>query len=685
MARKYIKKLFLVILLIFCVYPTITLAEGEGSQNAITPSSAVGLLNTIFLLNPTTWPIGIALRSTSQDIGAGESDRCGNITSNIDPYCAILNVIFDVERMAAPQIVATGQGILSYTVDSKMLSQASDQENIIIQSGWQIVRNIANAALVIGLIVIAITIILGYQENKAKQLLINFILIALLINFTPVICSFIIDGANIITSSFLAGGTNTGYAGAIKNAFMLLHSDTSETLLSKVVIGLIVVVFSIIAAVVMLLYALLFIARTAILWILVIVSPVAFATKVFPQSKYIKKIFPSVTYWDDWWESFVQWAVISIPASIFLYISIQLMSVVGASLSGMTSTTIPDFLMAYATPFIFLIAGFMITVSSGGQVGSFVGGLATGAFAATGGRAIGWGKEKVAGVGGWAEDRVKRTGSYVKEGALGIAGGALSGDIPISGTPGSVMAGAKELLTSKTAREIGRQRVADWKTRMGTRLTGAGLISPPDIEKNKDLQKDFDNYNNNWKAYKFDERQKIEKQLIEKDTSRFLKGGVNNADEYKRRLASVITNGEEKQKIAAYMHASGNQGLVGGSVGLNNFVSQSKIDDIGKSIRKISAKEDRERITAEAIENNPVILENLGSKQAISIIKEGSEEQKRALKEKTIGRNNADFARYIVDQGTIIHNPASTPDQIREAQIKAERALKLAGEIYRNS
>lgn len=678
-----VKKLLLsVILITFLISPTAAFAEDPLQ----TVENAANIISNVTLLNPATWPISISIRTISGLVGGGgNTGKCNDANIISSPFCAITGFIIELQKLLATQLVGFGQNILTINTNSNLLTQASSQNNIIVQSGWGIVRNIANAALVIGLIIIAITIILGYQENKAKQVLINFILIALLINFTPVICSFIIDGSNVLTASFLSGGTNTGFTESIGTAYNILNSDVSKDPMKKIVEGTIYFFFAIIATVIMCLYGLLFMARTVILWILVIVSPIAFATKVFPQSKYIKKVFPSVTYWDDWWESFVQWTVISIPAAISLYISIQLMSVSGASVSAMNSGNVLDTLMAFATPFIFMMAGFMITISSGGQIGSFVGGAATGIFAATAGRAIGWGREKAAGVGGWAEDRVKRTGSYLKEGALGIAGGALSGDIPISGTPGSVMAGTKELLTSKTAREIGRQRVTNWKTRMGTRLAGARLISPPDIEKNKDLQKDFDNYNNNWKAYKFDERQKIEKQLIEKDTSRFLKGGVGNADEYKRRLASVITNGEEKQKVAAYMHASGNQTLVGGSTGLSNFVSQSKIDDIGKSIRKISAKEARERITAEAIENNPVILENLGSKQAINIIKEGSEEQKRALKEKTIGRSNADFARYITNQGTIIHNPASTPDQIREAQIKVERALKLASEIYRNS
>ena len=456
MAGKYFKKLFLcIILLTFCVYPIMTIAAEEDQT---TPINAADLVGSFLLLNPATWPVGSVLLTTSKAMSGG-TDLCtaSGAVSNLSPYCAILNVIFDIEKVAAVSIVNFGQSILSKTTDSSILTQSSDQNNVIIQSGWQIVRNIANAALVIGLIIIAITIILGYQENKAKQVLINFILIALLINFTPVICSFIIDGANVITASFLAGGTDTGYPGAIKNAFTILINDTSITLLTRVVYGMIIVAFSLVAAIIMFLYTLLFMARVAILWLLVIISPVAFATKVFPQSKYIKKVFPSVTYWDDWWESFIQWAVIGIPAAISLYISIQLMSVVGASVATMTTSTIPDFLMAYALPFIFLIAGFMITISSGGQVGSFVGGtIAGGIAAATVGRAMTWGKEKAKAGGEWVTGGAERMATGA---AVGLGAGLKEGYQNDAGLKGAIIGGATGAAMGALTPE-GRERAA---------------------------------------------------------------------------------------------------------------------------------------------------------------------------------------------------------------------------------
>lgn len=464
MTKNWIKKILLSLFLIFfLLQPVIASAEEltETAKNAAT--TGVGIVSGIMLLNPTMWPLGIAFQQISQTLGGGSSNKCNESNFITDPYCAIAKIIIDVQRSVGSSIVTVSQILLTQSTNSDILTQASSENNVIVQAGWGIVRNIANAALVIGLIIIAITIILGYQENKAKQVLINFILIALLINFTPVICGFIIDGANVITSSFLSGGTNTGFAGAIEQAYGLIEKATNKNPLDKIVLGTILFIFSIVASVIMFLYSLLFMARTVILWILVIVSPIAFATKVFPQSKYIKKIFPSITYWDDWWESFIQWAVIGIPAAISLYLSMYLTAGASAGLSAMTSNNILDTLMPFATPFIFMIAGFFITISSGGQVGAVVGGLAAAGFAATAGRAIGWGKEKAKAGGEWAFEGAKRTAAGAALGALeGGAGTEGFKDLAKGVFKGAVMGGL-----TPAGRERAEEEIAKGKENIG--------------------------------------------------------------------------------------------------------------------------------------------------------------------------------------------------------------------------
>jgi len=57
------------------------------------------------------------------------------------------------------------------------------------------------------------------------------------------------------------------------------------------------------------------------LWILMILSPIAFLSYIFPASKNIKKFFPSILHWEGWWEEFLQWVLVGIPLGFFLYLS----------------------------------------------------------------------------------------------------------------------------------------------------------------------------------------------------------------------------------------------------------------------------------------------------------------------------------------------------------------------------
>ncbi|MDD2496343.1 MAG: hypothetical protein PHE29_14285, partial [Tissierellia bacterium] len=289
-----------------------------------------------------------------------------------DIFCGIQKFFLNAIGTISSYIVYLATSLLKMILNKDIFGGLgySTSDNYIIKEGWGIVRNVANAALVLGLIVIAITIILG-REDKAKKTLINFIIIALLINFTPVICSFIIDGFDIIIKSFTTGGINgAGYSESITQAFNLIFKESNLSL--QIFYAIILFLFSLILSTIILLYCFLFLARTVILWVLVIFSPIAFATKVFPSFKVIKQIFPSILHWDDWWDSFWQWCVIGVPAGLSIYLANMILTKImteeiGSSITGnIDDTSILSFLIAYALPFAFLLVGFFISISAGG-------------------------------------------------------------------------------------------------------------------------------------------------------------------------------------------------------------------------------------------------------------------------------------------------------------------------------
>lgn len=308
--------------------------------------------------------------SAQRNIVATKSVECD--AGILNPLGAMRCFTLDLLSTISTAFISLSSDLLNNIIDGKMTGLGfSTTDNFVIEIGWGIVRNVANAALVIGLVWIAISIILG-RENKAKETLINFIIIALLINFTPVICSFIIDGSNIITNSFMSGGVSDSYSTGITTAYGSIKTATNVDIVMQITYAVILLLFSLFFGVILLLYSLLFIARTIILWILVIVSPIAFATHAFPKFKHLGKIFPSILSWDEWWGSFWQWCVIGIPAGLSIYLANKILvaySTSPASQISALSTFSPDnifgFLFAYVLPFAFLLVGFFMSISTG--------------------------------------------------------------------------------------------------------------------------------------------------------------------------------------------------------------------------------------------------------------------------------------------------------------------------------
>ncbi|MBI3631487.1 MAG: hypothetical protein HY219_01300, partial [Candidatus Staskawiczbacteria bacterium] len=78
--------------------------------------------------------------------------------------------------------------------------------NLVVAAGWPMVRDLANMIIVLGFVVIGIATTLRIQEYQAKKLLPKLIIVALLINFSLLICGIFIDSSNIIIHYFSNAG-----------------------------------------------------------------------------------------------------------------------------------------------------------------------------------------------------------------------------------------------------------------------------------------------------------------------------------------------------------------------------------------------------------------------------------------------------------------------------------------------
>lgn len=453
-----LKKILLVVPLIIFIF-----AIPLQSARAATPFPE--LMKTILMNFPLSSPATVGSIAALTLV-----DASLNSVANLSPNnvaLAIVQATIDAFQQITRGLLNLCYKFLEMVTGSAFLGAKITSDNDIVTEGWSIVRNLANIALVFGLIVIAISIILGYQEGKAKRTLVNFIIIAVLINFTPIICGLIIDASNALMSSFIAGAISSNYfvTGGDKILEAVKGNPDNTNLF---VYFLIMSIFYLCCAVLIFLYVVLFILRYVVLWILVIASPLAFASKVFPvdSAPIIRRILPGVFFWDEWWNQFLQWCTIGITASFFLYLG----NVIGNNISIVTGK-ISD-LFAYLVPFFFLLCGWSVSISSGGFIGAASSLGAEKALNALGAQAL-VGKIK-SGATSW----VKRETTRTAKGAIaGMATGVTSGTGIASG-------GLRGAFTA-----TGREEGARWFTRQERAIKstiGIGQMKPED-KKFKDL------------------------------------------------------------------------------------------------------------------------------------------------------------------------------------------------------
>lgn len=230
--------------------------------------------------------------------------------------------------------------------------------NPIIEAGLSITQGFVNMLLVLILVYIAIATILRLAGYETKKLLVTFILVALLVNFAPVVCGLIVDASNIIMNFFLAeisGGAHlianlNNLWEIIKEEFIglkafstaFIFTERLEVIFKVAAIG----VINLYLGLILLLFACIFVFRYIAIWMLVILSPLAFACYILPVTR---------KYWTMWWNQLIQWSFIGVTCAFFLYLA-DLLANLGTQIYGSSAPMIiGDRMLPYLVPIGFLM------------------------------------------------------------------------------------------------------------------------------------------------------------------------------------------------------------------------------------------------------------------------------------------------------------------------------------------
>jgi len=214
--------------------------------------------------------------------------------------------------------------------------------NAFVNIGLSITKNFANMGFILFLVVIALATVLRIEEYKAKKTLPTLILIALLVNFSPVFCGVIIDFSNIVMKFFTDNISGlTGFSNFLMNSFTAMWNSLVATgfdiwaNIGAAMQVLVMVIFNFYTAYVFILFCALFIVRYVMLWILVILSPIAFVSYILP----ITRGGGSLLSWRKWWEQLIAWSLIGIIAGFFIYLGFTMISMINNNFSFISQPT----------------------------------------------------------------------------------------------------------------------------------------------------------------------------------------------------------------------------------------------------------------------------------------------------------------------------------------------------------
>lgn len=281
-----------------------------------------------------------------------------------------------------------------------------------VQQGWVIVRDLCNMFFILVLLIIAFATILRVESYNAKKLLPKLVIMAILINFSKTICGLIIDFSQVIMLAFVYSFediSGTGFANMMGLPWVLEFQGNSSfsgvvadtfSIVSAYILGVVYVVIAIIVigAVLGVL-----IVRVVMIWIYVVLSPLAYLASTFPQGQ---------GFANKWWSEFLKYVTTGPVLAFFIWLAFTSMQGVaqgddvatwleirdkggnlvdtsGSAPTSLTEAGKPDHLIQFAISIGMLLGGMMVAQSAGGAMGKAAnigaklakGGLSSGADA----------------------------------------------------------------------------------------------------------------------------------------------------------------------------------------------------------------------------------------------------------------------------------------------------------------
>jgi len=300
-----------------CVYPS------SQSNYIVTLTAYASSDSTQPIGNPATSPFSVTGNETAQG-GAGTGTPPAGGSSLVTflneivafVLASIQQLIYGIFFLLVSPVIVAVLGIHAY----------QDTFVAVIYSGWETIRNLCDIFFIVALIVIAMATLFRVESYKARHLLVQLIIAALMINFSLVIGQSILAVADTVQAQFLPADAASVNALAYKlmttnNSSLMIYlqgqqnanaSATNSGIIGGLVASVFWVALSLGSLAVFGAIAAFLVIRVIALWLLLMISPVAYAVGVLPSTAH---------YRDEWWKNFLKYAFFTPIMAFFLNIA----------------------------------------------------------------------------------------------------------------------------------------------------------------------------------------------------------------------------------------------------------------------------------------------------------------------------------------------------------------------------
>ncbi len=333
----------------------------------------VVILGTLLVLFLIIMPIGVHAFGFG-DVVSGLINLGLTLKFGI-PLLILTTIAYGLAIVAALLAEATTTVIADILAQTLNIAVVPGKTVGIVQIGWEFTRDFVNMFLLLMLVFIGLATILRLEGYSFQRTLPRLVLVALFVNFSAVFVGFVVDIANLFINFFVSRISSFNLIGpAITLLFNDFLADLGRifgsfddnpleylmALATPLAKAALLAAFFGVMLLVLFTVALIFLARVAVLWILTIFAPLAFAMAVFPATQ---------RYWNMWRDSLISWSIVGIPISFFLYMATwmashnaEIANELGIQQSGGLSDAVAT-LFAPAVMLITLMVGVGLSIS----------------------------------------------------------------------------------------------------------------------------------------------------------------------------------------------------------------------------------------------------------------------------------------------------------------------------------